>query len=135
LTPEISDEFEIPALIARQAWATDYGTLEQYVANWIEDPIFESPSGEAVHGRAANHARVLELRREGLIGPDSPRRHIVCHPIIFSIDGDIAESETHYVVVCFGESGIAPSVTGRYHDTLRRTPEGWKIARRRVTHG
>jgi hypothetical protein len=39
--------------------------------------------------------------------------------------------------VYYVETNVAPRVTlvGHYHDRLRRTSDGWKMARREITFG
>jgi hypothetical protein len=48
-------------------------------------------------------------------------------------DEAVADSYWVYYV----ETNVAPRVTlvGHYHDTIQRTSEGWKMARREITFG
>jgi hypothetical protein len=47
----------------------------------------------------------------------------------------VASSDSYWLF--YGNTTTTPAVSlmGHYHDTLRRTPQGWKLARREITFG
>ena len=53
-----------------------------------------------------------------------------------NVDGDVARSRSYWLF--YGNvsaHGPVLRAMGSYEDTLVRTPSGWKVARREVTHG
>jgi hypothetical protein len=57
--------------------------------------------------------------------------HIVSSPRV-TLDGDSATATVMWSVAVTGEDGMARlSMVGHHLDVLTRTPEGWKIQRRK----
>lgn len=51
-----------------------------------------------------------------------------------TVDGDKASSRTYVdAVIMFGDNQAGVNALGFYDDEIVRTPEGWRIARRRFT--
>ena len=73
--------------------------------------------------------------RETLFHDPYYQRHVIGLPRLLSDDGERITCETNYAV--FRTKLSEPSTVfnvGRYLDTLQRTPEGLKIARREVIY-
>ena len=52
-----------------------------------------------------------------------------------TLDGDTASTLTPFVFFRTTDEIPTPAVAGNYHDTLNRTPEGWKLTHRRIETG
>jgi hypothetical protein len=107
-----------------QCW--DDGRLDEWVATFTGDGVFELGGAPDTVGPAALHAMITAMASVGFV-------HLTMNHRI-EVDGDTA---TQHCAVLLGrrsarrEPGSSQWVTsGRYVDTLRRTPDGWRFARR-----
>ncbi len=133
-TQQLADELAIRNLVARLAQLADMGDLDEYVSLFTEDASWEMP-GSPRRGHADIMAGAKERRSSQTTGPGSNTRHVIS-TLAVQVDGtDRASSDSYWLF--YGNTTTAPAVSlmGHYHDTLRRTPEGWKLARREITFG
>ncbi len=91
----------------------------------------EIVGGPATTGRAAL-AEMVRRTPYGIV-------HVTVDAVV-SVDGDRAVQDVTLLVVARPAPDAPPDKrhsrlqrTGRYHDELVRTPEGWRFARRSVT--
>jgi hypothetical protein len=136
-TDVTADELAIRNLIARLAHFADTAPidgLDEYIACFTDDASWEM--GDILN---RGHEALLEAararRRAGQQGPGTNSRHVIT-TLAVSVDGsDTATSDAYFLA--FGDTTTAPNVKlmGHYHDTFRRTPDGWKLARRQITVG
>jgi 3-phenylpropionate/cinnamic acid dioxygenase small subunit len=140
----LADELEIRNLVARLAHVADRGDLEsEYLPLFTEDAEWCFPGGAdgaATAATVVGHDAILADRRRrrgsGFQGPGTNTRHVNT-TLAVRVDGsDTAEAESYWMFVGDTNTG-APQVRGigHYHDQFRRTPEGWKLARRTITPG
>lgn len=134
VTHRLADELEIRNLVARLAQLADMGDLEEYVSLFTDDAAWEMPGGPR-HGQADIMAGAKERRAAGTTGPGSNTRHVISTVAVRADGTDTASSDSYWQF--FGNTTTAPAVQlmGHYHDTLRRTPDGWKLARREISFG
>jgi hypothetical protein len=86
----------------------------------------------APYARATGPAEVAALMQRNV--PVAPgRMHFTMNSVI-SLDGDVAEAESNYLVILQSGGGLVPSVCGIYLDVLRREPGGWHFQRRELIH-
>ena len=140
----VADELAIRNLVARLAHMADAGEdLEaDYLPLFTDDAVWEfpgNPTEELEESRVTGHAEILADRRarraDRFQGPGTNTRHLNT-TLAVRVDGsDTAEAESYWLFV--GDTTTTPVVRaiGHYHDTFVRTPEGWKLARRRITTG
>ncbi|MCW2889289.1 MAG: hypothetical protein QOE54_2917 [Streptosporangiaceae bacterium] len=130
----IRDELEIRNVVARIAQLSDMGDLDDYGALFTEDAHWELPGGPAKHGRSEIRAAGAARRAEGVTGPGSHTRHAI-GTVAVTVDGDAAVAESYWQF--YVETATAPALRsmGHYRDTFRRTPHGWRLARRQITNG
>jgi 3-phenylpropionate/cinnamic acid dioxygenase small subunit len=133
-TSRLTDELEVRNLVARLAHLADMGHLDEYVSLFTEDASWEMP-GAPRQGQADIMAGAKERRGAGTTGPGSNTRHVISTLAVHTDGTDLATSDSYWLF--FGNTTTAPAVRlmGHYHDTLRRTPEGWKLARREISFG
>jgi len=128
-------ESEIRTLIGRIAHLSDDGDLDtEYASLYTEDGSWGTVNGEVRYrGRAEIVAAAKERRTNGAQGPGSGLLHMNAS-LWISVDSPTeAHAESYWMVVSTkGEQGTVVSGAGRYLDTFRRTPDGWKFADRTV---
>ena len=126
-------------LLARLAYATDEGSLDDYVACFtddaeliVDDPRIAVPGSEAVRGSEEIRAAAAQRRAGGSAGPGSHKRHIV-NTIVVHVDGDSASSTASWLL--FRDADDVPGLlgVGQYRDRLRYDAHGWRIERRVIT--
>jgi 3-phenylpropionate/cinnamic acid dioxygenase small subunit len=134
VTPRLIDELEVRNLVARLAHLADMGDLDEYVSLFTDDASWEMP-GAPRRGHADIMAGAKERRAAGTTGPGSNTRHVISTLAVHTDGSDVASSDSYWLF--FGNTTSAPAVQlmGHYHDTMRRTPDGWKLARREISFG
>lgn len=139
----VAAELEIRNVLARLAQLADAGETDAYVALLTDDVVWAMPENPAIglpaserHGRAEIATGQRERMAGGHQGPGSDTMHVVT---TISVDVDLAggtataQSSFQY----WATTTTAPTIqnVGRYRDELRRTPDGWQLARRTITFG
>jgi hypothetical protein len=129
-----ADRSELADLVARLALVGDVGDLDDYRQIFTAEGVWADPSGER-DGIDAIVEGVSARRTEGHTGPGSGFRHVVSTLSITFPSTDAAVGDSYFIGL--EDISAAPKirVTGRYHDTFVRTPDGWRIARRDITVG
>jgi len=132
---QAADEWAVRNVIVRLAqYADGLGTCEQYADLFTEDADWMMPNAPR-HGRDDILDGCRSRRAEGGVGAGSHTRHVVASTAVDFTSDDEAVADSYWVF--YVETDVAPRVTlvGRDHDTLRRTEQGWKMARREITFG
>lgn len=129
---EISDRIEIDELLARYARALDYRNFGELDGIFTADATFDAGGLGAPTGPKAIRSMI-----EGTIGHLDATQHLVGKSIIeFADDGDTAEVRTYLISQHIRESTPGPVkhyfLGGEYYDRVVRTPDGWRIAYRRL---
>ena len=123
----LEDLEAIRALIAEYRRALDEKDFPAYAELFGDDGEFVADGGIQARGRDEILAMLAELQRAGALtlaaGDD---RHLVAN-IEIALDGDSATASSTWVYLTRAD-GLA--MVGRYADTLRRTADGWRFARR-----
>lgn len=130
-----ADEWAVRNTISRLAlYADGVGTVDQYAALFTEDAEWEMPGGPR-KGRESIRQGSHERRAAGGVGPGSHTRHMITTVAVEFTGPDEAVSDSYFVFLV--DTNETPRVqgVGYYHDTLRRTDEGWLMARREITFG
>jgi 3-phenylpropionate/cinnamic acid dioxygenase small subunit len=137
----LAAELEIRNLLARLAHYADSGETDKYLSLLTEDVTWAMPPNPAIGLPASErrgHEEVGAGQRErvaaGLQGPGSDTMHVLT-TIAVDVDGDRATARSYFQY--FTNTSTQPTVlnVGRYSDELRRTAQGWQLARRTVTFG
>jgi 3-phenylpropionate/cinnamic acid dioxygenase small subunit len=143
VTPEqVAAELEIRNLLARLAQLADTGDTDEYVSLLTDDIVWAMPANPTIglaaserHGRGEIAAGQRDRMAGGLQGPGSNTMHMISTVSVSFDSDDVATVRSYFTF--WGDTTTAPVVrsAGRYVDTLRRTPGGWKLARRTITFG
>lgn len=118
-----ADRDAIRNLLACYSYNGDRGRLTALAACFTVDGVLEYP-GHQPQGPDAIQAALSSGRR-------NPKRSFVRHHItnpLILLDADQATARSYFTVF----SNAGPDHAGTYDDWLVRTPDGWRIARRRV---
>jgi 3-phenylpropionate/cinnamic acid dioxygenase small subunit len=128
----VADDLEVRDAVARIAQLSDEGALEEYIALFTEDAVWD---GGAAFGVRKGHADILagarERRGAGTSGPGSHNRHVITTSAV-QVQGDSAQVRSYFLFYVECDKSPAVRVVGVYQDEFRRTPAGWKLARRMI---
>ena len=130
-----ADEWAVRNTISRLAlYADGVGTVDQYAELFTEDAEWLMPGGPRT-GRESIRQGSHERRAAGGVGPGSNARHMITTMAVEFTGPDEAVCDSYFLFLV--DTHEAPRVqgVGYYHDTLRRTDEGWLMARREITFG
>ncbi|WP_040800885.1 nuclear transport factor 2 family protein [Nocardia higoensis] len=125
MTVSTADLLAINQVIGLHGHLSDVGAFERFGEVFSDDVTYDLTAFDAgvVHG----HAALADLARA--LGDRNPVGHHVTNVVVTHCAGDAATALSKGLVV-YAEGTFASVV---YHDTLRRTPGGWRIVHRRVT--
>lgn len=139
----VGAELAVRDLLAALAQLADRGTIDDYLACFAPDAIWEMPdnpatgvAGSVRRGFDEIAAGVRERRAARVQGPGSQTMHAVgTVRVTIAPDGEHATASSHWQF--FGSTAATPSLlsAGRYDDELRRVDGRWLLARRVITVG
>ena len=137
----MSDDADIRSLLARLAHLADSGDLDEYLTLFTDDAAWVVPAipqtGVAAsekRGVAEIAAGVRERREAGVQGPGTATMHVVTTTDV-RLDGEEAVACSTWLFLADTSTAPRLQAVGRYRDTLRRTPAGWRLARREISAG
>jgi len=127
-----ADENEIRNLLNRVANLSDGDDLDEYLSCFTKDGVLAMGTGETV-GHDAIRAGAVGRRAAGMQGAGSNTKHFVANQVIHVEGPDTATAESYALFV--GNTTTSPDIkfVARYQDTLSRTSDGWKLARREIS--
>lgn len=133
---------EIQSLLARLAHLADDGEVEEYLANFTVDAVWESPANPRTGmdaqrrtGREELGEGVRARRAAGIQGPGTATRHVLTTISVSPTGEDVAESTAYWMFFVDTTTAARLSSVGRYDDVFRRVDGRWQLARRRITMG
>jgi uncharacterized protein (TIGR02246 family) len=125
------DRTQIRELTARYNRCFDDGDPEGFAATFAEDGVMEVAGGPTTEGRAAL-AEMVRHTPYGIV-------HVTVDATV-EVDGDKAVQDVTLLVVSRppvdaprDKRTSRVQRSGRYHDELVRTPDGWRFRRRVAT--
>jgi 3-phenylpropionate/cinnamic acid dioxygenase small subunit len=124
MTLTADDRLAIQDLLALHGHLVDEGALDRLGELFTHDVIYDLTSlgGTALSGVDAIGTSAREL------GDSNPVAHLVTNILVTEHDGEVTARSKFLGVRRDGSTG-----SGVYDDVLRRTADGWRIARRRVS--
>ena len=138
----VAADREIRSLVARIAHLADTGDIDEYLAQFTDDAVWEMPdnpqlgvAGSTRRGRADIAAGVHERRGSGVQGPGTGTRHVITTQAVEVTGSDEATGRAYWMF--YSDTSSTPTLRslGQYDDTFRRDADGWKLARRTITMG
>jgi ketosteroid isomerase-like protein len=133
MTPE--DRFEIPEAIARYSHVYDSKDADGFAALFTEDAVFEVIApGDAMPlvrlaSRSSIHAWAVARQQAHGTSQD---RHYQSGILFERVTAETATVRAMLLLVKQAADNTLPVVhlTGAYHDTWRKPPDGWRLAHR-----
>ena len=126
----VADDLEVRSAVARIAQLSDEGGLDDYLAMFTDDAVWD---GGSVFGVRKGHADILagakERRAAGTSGPGSHNRHVITTSAV-RVEGDVARVRSYFLFYVECDKTPSARVVGVYQDEFRRSKAGWKLARR-----
>ncbi|MGW0229848.1 nuclear transport factor 2 family protein [Actinopolymorpha singaporensis] len=124
MTLTTDDRLAIHELLALHGHLVDDGALDRLGEVFADDVGYDlTPmGGETLNGIQAIRASALDL------GDRNPVAHLVTNIVVAEHDGEVTARSKFLGVRRDGSVG-----SGVYEDVVRRTPDGWRIAHRRVS--
>ncbi len=121
----IQDRIEITDVLYRYASTIDKFDLEGLRSTLADDLVGQYGNAEPVHGGAAVADWIAEA-----IAPVIWQHHLL-NVYHVEVDGDRATALVYHTShqVFENEPESAKVLVGRYHNELRREPDGWKLSR------
>ena len=129
----VADELAVRNLIARLSLNADMGTVDEYLASFTEDAVWNLP-GSPSHGIVEIKAGLVARRASGAVGPGTHGRHMVSS-IDVVMNGDRAMARSYFQFVTNTNTQPVLALVGAYADEFVRTEEGWKLQKRDITFG
>lgn len=109
----LRDDLAIRAVLAEYCLRLEVNEFSEWLELFTEDCVYKV-FGKTLHGREELGA-MLSQAPHGIHLSGSPR---------IELDGDVAHTVQNYIFI----NGETREMNmGWYYDTLRRTPDGWKI--------
>lgn len=101
-----------------------------YAEVFTDDAILDATNTglPAVQGRAA-----IAKLMDDTFAQQTHNIHMTMNQRVTHIDGDTAEGWCYFLQRSILRNGGRTEFAGRYDDTYRRTPAGWKISKRILT--
>jgi 3-phenylpropionate/cinnamic acid dioxygenase small subunit len=120
---DLADRFAIRELTARYNDAIDDGRLDDYLACFTADGVFEVDG----LGRAQGADQIRPM-----VEPISPIAVHLSLDAVIEVDGDTATQRCRFLLGRRSpdRSDFTIVTSGRYHDRLVRTADGWRFAER-----
>jgi ketosteroid isomerase-like protein len=116
----------VRATIAAYTHALDDGRVDDVVATYCPDGVFDMPEMGTFEGHEALRAAYEGWR------PRGPQRHLVVNTHVTDWSDDTATALSDVVFMAEGSSGWGVRFVSRYRDELRRTDGRWLFHRRTV---
>jgi 3-phenylpropionate/cinnamic acid dioxygenase small subunit len=141
-TERIAAELEIRNVLAQFARLADTGDTDTYVQFMTPDIVWSMPANPGLglpaserHGRDEIATGQRERTAAGVQGEGSNTMHLVTTTLVDVQSDDAATADSYFMFVTATTTTPSIQNVGRYHDEFRRTPEGWKLARREIQFG
>ena len=130
----VADELAIRNAINHIAQLADLAgvdELDDYMAYIAPDAVWDM-NGAVSDGAAAIRAGAVARRESGTAGPGVPTRHCIVNTVVW-VEGDTARAKSYFLLVGLVGTGEAVvKMSGRYNDSFKRYPDGWKYTKREI---
>lgn len=138
----VAAELEIRNILAQLAQMADTGDTDRYVELLAPDVVWAMPANPGLglpaserHGRDEIATGQRERVASGVQGEGSDTMHVLTTTSVVVHSDDAATAHSYFMFVMATTTTPTIQNVGRYRDEFRRTPEGWKLARRAIQFG
>jgi len=122
----VADELAVQRLMSTYCQMVDDGRFAEVAALFAHDGVFEN------RGVRIAQQQLVSFLEEAQV-PERRGRHS-CGYALVQFDGGEARAATDFVLMGRADGAFFVKFVGRYHDTLRRGPNGWQFVERRVAY-
>ena len=122
-----ADELAIQRLMSTYCQMVDDGRFADVAALFTADGGFEN------NGVRIGQAELVSFLEQAQV-PERRGRHSCAYALVQFDGDDTARAATDFVFMGRAEGAFFVKFVGRYHDTLRRGPDGWQFVERRVAY-
>ena len=131
----VEDKLAIQDVIAQYSYAYDAKDAEAFAQLFVEDGIFEVivPGESSPRVRLLSRAAIRDwAAQRNQLNAGSQARHYQSGLLFDELTAETASSRVMLLLTRQGALDAAPvlNLSGVYHDTWRKTSEGWRLARR-----
>jgi ketosteroid isomerase-like protein len=131
----VEDELLIQEVAARYSYSYDSGDADAFAKFFVEDAIFEVivPTQSRPAVRLLSRAAIREwVAQRYRVTAGTQARHYQSGLLFDELTANIARTRTMLLLTRQGAPDSAPllQLTGVYHDTWRKTGEGWRLVHR-----
>ena len=120
----VQDRLDVTEVLARYGHVVDQGALDRLDTVFTSDTVYDMSAVGLPVMEGIDALRTGALR----LGAQNPVAHHVTDIVISAGDGDEVSVESKGLMLTV--DGAVRSVT--HHDVVRRTIDGWRIARRTI---
>ncbi|MCU1486881.1 MAG: SnoaL-like domain protein [Actinomycetia bacterium] len=118
----MSDVEDVRRVVVRAAHSLDDKDWDAFGALFTDDARYKVHALD-LSGRATIVDTLAPLMAEAIT------KHLLGFPLV-EVDGDSAQAWSDMTTFAGPKGAIAVATIGRYHDTLVRTADGWRLASR-----
>ena len=125
--PRVADELAVQRLMSTYCQMVDDGRFADVAALFSHDGVFEN------RGVRIGQQQLTAFLEEAQV-PERRGRHTCGYALVKFEGEDNAYAATDFVFMGRADGVFFVKFVGRYHDTLRRSPDGWQFVERRVAY-
>ena len=123
----MAEELAVQRLMSTYCQMVDDGRFAEVANLFAEDGVFEN------RGARIHRQQLVSFLEEAQV-PERRGRHSCGYSLVQFEGDDDAQAATDFVFMGRVEGVFVVKFVGRYHDTLRRGPDGWRFVERRVAY-
>ena len=123
----MADELAVQRLMSTYCQLVDDARFADVATLFADDGVFEN------RGVRIGQQQLVSFLEEVQV-PERRGRHSCAYSLVQFEGEDNARAATDFVFMGRAEGAFFVKFIGRYHDTLRRGPDGWQLVERRVAY-
>jgi hypothetical protein len=123
----MAEELAVQRLMSTYCQMVDDARFAEVATLFADDGVFEN------RGVRIRQRELVSFLEEVQV-PERRGRHSCGYALVKFEDDDNARAATDFVFMGRAEGAFFVKFVGRYHDILRRGPNGWQFVERRVAY-
>ena len=123
----VADELAVQRLMSTYCQMVDDGRFAEVASLFTDDGVFENREVRIGQQQLASFLEDAQV-------PERRGRHSCAYALVQFEGDDLARAATDFIFMGHADGAFFMKFVGRYHDTLRRGPDGWQFVERRVSY-
>jgi len=123
----VADELAVQRLMSTYCQMVDDGRFTEVASLFTDDGVFEN------RGVRIGQQQLASFLEDAQV-PERRGRHSCGYALVQFEGDDIARAATDFIFMGRADGAFFMKFVGRYHDTLRRGPDGWQFVERSVSY-